>query len=422
MTITTHPAAPEEIMALLDGELSSADAQALSAHLEECADCAKVADQFRRVARSLSAWTVPMVPSSLDESINARVAKTTSGRDSTKPPKYIRLTLWNWRLWAVGGAGAATAVLVLAAIVVAIRNEPEKAVMSEMRVDEGRFAVKAPNSESYSNQTPQSSTGLMAVTGNDKLETRNRVPRASGGGGYQPAIPAIPVPMIARTASLTIMVKDIAAARSGLDSILARHGGYSAQLTVALQDDAPPRGIQASLRIPAPELAGTLVDLRALGWVQKESQSGEEVTEQHVDLVARLKNSRETEERLRAILQQRTGKVEDILQVEEEIARVRGEIDGMEAEQKALEHRVDFATIDLQLIEEYKEQFNRRSVAASTRMHNAFVAGMRNVSETLLEIVLFLEEFGPTILVWLAILGLPAALVWRRYRRRHSGV
>jgi hypothetical protein len=227
--------------------------------------------------------------------------------------------------------------------------------------------------------------------------------------------------MIARTISLTITVKDFAAARAFLDSILARHHGYSAQLTVSTPENSP-RSFQASLRIPAPELFPALTELRALGRVQNESQSGEEVTQQHTDLLARLKNSRETEERLQAILQQRTGKVEEILQVEEEMERVRGEIESMEADQKALEHRVDFASVDLQLTEEYKAQFNAPDTSASTRIHNAFVAGMHNASDTLLGIVLSFEEYGPVLLIWLVILGVPAILVWRRYKKVHSKI
>lgn len=177
------------------------------------------------------------------------------------------------------------------------------------------------------------------------------------------------------------------------------------------------RAFQASLRIPAPELAPALTELRALGRVQNESQSGEEVTQQHTDLVARLKNYRESEERLQSILRQRTGKVEEVLQVEEEIERVRGEIESMEADQKALEHRVDFASVDLQLNEEFKAQFSAPDTSASTRMHNAFIAGMSNVSDTLLGTVLFFEEYGPVLLIWLAIFGLPALIVLRRYRK-----
>jgi len=161
----------------------------------------------------------------------------------------------------------------------------------------------------------------------------------------------------------------------------------------------------------------TVADLKTLGRVENESQSGEEVTQQHTDLVARLKNSRETEQRFRTILQQRTGNVVEVLQVEEGIARVRGDIERMEAEQKALEHRVDFATVELQLTEEYKAQLNPSAASVSTRIHNAFVAGYRNASETVLGIALFFAEYGPALLIWLMILVLPVIFVWRRYRK-----
>ena len=145
-----------------------------------------------------------------------------------------------------------------------------------------------------------------------------------------------------------------------------------------------------------------------------ETQSGEEVTQQHQDLAIRLQNARETEERFRAILEQRTGKLADVLAVEEGIARVRGEIEGMEAEQKALEHRVDFAAVEIRLSEEYKARIDVPDNSASTRLHNAFVAGYHNASETILGIVLFLEEFGPAISIWLVILALPV-IGWRRF-------
>jgi hypothetical protein len=222
--------------------------------------------------------------------------------------------------------------------------------------------------------------------------------------------------MIARTVSLSIVVKDFAASRSSVDSILARHHGYSAQLSVSTPENAP-RGLQASLRIPAPELASAVADLKTLGRVENESQSGEEVTQQHADLVARLKNSRETEERFRTILRERTGNTADVLQVEEGIARVRGDIERMEAEQKALEHRVDFASVELQLVEEYRAQLNPPAASVSTRIHNAFVAGYGNAREAALGIALWFVEYAPALLIWLAILLLPVILVWRRYRK-----
>jgi hypothetical protein len=242
-------------------------------------------------------------------------------------------------------------------------------------------------------------------------------PAAPFASKIAPTIPPT-APMIARTVNVTMIVKDFAASRSALDQILARHHGYFAQLEVNTQEEGP-HNLTASLRIPAPDLASALTEIRSVGRVLNETQSGEEVTQQHQDLAIRLQNSRETEERFRAILQQRTGKLADVLAVEEGIARIRGQIEGMEAEQKALEHRVDFATVEIRLSEEYKARIDVPDNSALTRLHNAFVAGYHNASETILGIVLFLEEFGPAILIWLVILALPV-MGWRRYRRLRS--
>ena len=228
-------------------------------------------------------------------------------------------------------------------------------------------------------------------------------------------------PMISRTVSLSLFTKDLESSRASLDAILVRHNGYAAELNIATPLNSA-RSLQASLRIPAPQLPAVLTELRSLGRVEGETQNGEEVTQQHADLVARLKNSRETEQRLQAILTERTGKIKDVLEVEQQIARVRGEIEQMEAEQKNLEHRVDFATINLQLSEEYKAQLAPPAPAISTLIHNALVNGYRNVADTLLSIVLFFAEYAPVLVFWLLALSIPAWLVWRRWRHTTAAI
>jgi Domain of unknown function (DUF4349) len=94
----------------------------------------------------------------------------------------------------------------------------------------------------------------------------------------------------------------------------------------------------------------------------------------------------------------------------------------MEAQQKALERRVDFATIDLKLSEEYKAKLDSPAPSASTQLHNASVNGYRNVADTLLALLLFLAEYGPVLLLWAMILFTPAWLVWRRWRRAAATV
>jgi len=443
MNTTAHPVAPEEVMAFLDGELSAADAQAISAHVERCTDCAKLAKQFQSTSQSLSRWSVESVPTNLENSVTDLAAKICAGVKIGKANLFIRASFWSWRRWALGSGGTLTALLPVLAIVLPTLHRYQQAAMSAT-VYQGKERTNGESSAS-------GSAGKLQVNGDSISDQQSKVSQSRTSKGLvtltTPGIAAdsngnfhglgdhteksisgdgqlvsdqqsqvISGPMIARSVSLSIVVKDFAASRSALDSILLRHHGYSAQLSVSTPENAP-RGLQASLRIPAPELSLAAADLKTLGRVENESQSGEEVTQQHTDLVARLKNSRETEQRFRTILQEQTGNVVEVLQVEEGIARVRGDIERMEAEQKALEHRVDFATVELQLTEEYKAQLNPPAASVSTRVHNAFVSGYRNASETALGIVLFFAEYGPALLIWLVILGLPVIFAWRRYRK-----
>jgi len=167
-------------------------------------------------------------------------------------------------------------------------------------------------------------------------------------------------------------------------------------------------------------VAAAVVELKSLGRVEGETHSGDEVTSQHADVAARLKIARETESRFLTMLKERTGDIYQALAAEQAIARVRGEIEQMEAEQKNLEHRVDFATIDLKLSEEYKAKLDSPAPAISTLIHNAAVNGYRNVADSLLSIVLFFAEYGPVLCFWLIVFFIPGWLVWRRWRHANA--
>jgi hypothetical protein len=415
MTATTHPVSPEDVMAWLDGELSQAEARAVSEHLDQCSECTKLAEQFRSTSQSLSVWSVPEVPSSLYESVSKLAATTASAAKRTKPARYMSASSWSWNLRTIGGAGAVTALLALSAVTSAIWFQSGKPItdqQSKVFKDKNK-PLEGGESRALDSLVTLTRPGVAADSNGLFQGLGDHVQNSFSIDGQALSAPA---PMIARTASLIIVVKDFAASRASLDTILARHHGYSAQLAVSTPENAP-RSFQASIRVPAPELSSAVGELKTLGRVENESQSADEVTQQHTDLTARLKTSRETEARFEAILQQRTGNVAEVLQVEEGIARVRGDIERMETEQTALEHRVDFVTVEIQLSEEFKAQLNAPSASVSNRIHNAFVAGIRNASATLLGIVLFFEEYGPMLLIWLAILSLPVLHVWRRYRK-----
>ncbi|MGB7845396.1 MAG: DUF4349 domain-containing protein [Candidatus Acidiferrum sp.] len=425
MNTTIHPVAPEEVMAFLDGELSAVDMQVVSKHLEHCTECAAIAEQLDSTSHSLSQWSVQTLPMKLEDSVTDLAAKIRSGLNIDKASIFIRASFWTRKQWTIGlGATAAALLLVIAIATPNLMRSSmganESSAIGQRRAQqvETEKSIREIEISPYDGKLTAGVNKAGGGGGDRLISPSSSLPKAIsevGGEAQQPAKPP-QTPMIARAVSLTLVVMDFTASRATLDAILARHHSYAAELTANTTENAP-RSLHATLRVPAPELASVSSELKSLGRMENEAQSGEEVTQQHADLVARLKNSRETEQRLQAILLQRTGKVRDILEVEQEIARVRGEIEQMEAEQKTLEHRVEFATVNLSLTEEYKAQLNPPAASVYTRVHNALVAGYRNASETVLGIVLFFAEYGPTLLLWLMIIVLPILALWRRYRK-----
>jgi hypothetical protein len=222
-------------------------------------------------------------------------------------------------------------------------------------------------------------------------------------------------PMIIRTADLAVIVKndEFEKARVAIDEILKRHHGHVGDLNVT-NPSGSARSLSGTLRVPSNRLDAALADLKGLGRVEKESQSGEEVTQQYVDLQARLANAKHTEQRLTEILRQRTGKLSDVLAVEMQISRVRGEIEQMEAQRKTMKSQVDFATLNLTVTEDYKKELSVAPPSTGTQFRNAAVDGYRALVDGIIAVLLWLLAVGPTLLLLAAILFFPVRKLWRK--------
>jgi Domain of unknown function (DUF4349) len=270
--------------------------------------------------------------------------------------------------------------------------------------------------------TPRTDSKLKLVTAaleqgrlSSELENNQPVP---------PPSPAGPVfhegqPLIARTAEMELLVKNLADGRTAVETVINRHHGYLAELHV--EGDNVGRNLVATVRVPAEEFAAALQEFKSVGQVEKESQSAEDVSQPYMDLSARLHNAQETETRLQEVLQHRTGKMSDILEVEQEISRVRGEIEGMQAELRGLNRRISFSSIALTVREQYSAQF-AGATPSLNQFRNATVNGLREAWLSLLGIILFLMGYGPALLLWAAILFFPARFLFRKLRHANWGV
>jgi hypothetical protein len=358
-----HPIAQEELMAYLDGELSPDRAATAAGHLERCRECQDVAADLQGVSRRLSVWTVDSSGVQINDAVAAALAE---------PRQIPKGRISSGSKWIIGLVAASVVVLVIATIT------------PKMNRTTRVFDVQ------------QSSQMWGAPASANAIRTQ--------------------APMIAQTAQLTLTTREFDKARGAIEDILKRHKGYIGHLNVNAPTSAG-RTLDATLRVPSDQLAPTMAEIKRLGRVEAESQGGEEVTSRYIDLDARLSNARNTEQRLTDLLRQRIGKLSDVLAVELELGRVRGEIERMEAEKKSLVNRVDFATLTATIREDYQALVPAGPFSVIARFRNAAVEGYRSTVESIIDAIAFLLTNGPVLLVWAAILFFPARFVWRRVRR-----
>jgi len=371
MYVKNHPIDQEELMAYLDGELAADRAMVAAAHLEECRECQDLAGDLRGVSVRLMGWQV--------ESSGLRVQNTVATALDKQRPKPNRLALLRQWRWAWGSAVVCILVVVLA--------------LPRWSQNYGTEQFFAPPQQARVRPAPEP----QPPVGLDKLSAT--------------------APMIARTAQLTITTKDLDKARASLEDILKQHKGYLGDLNTSDPTDAA-HVLNATLRVPVDQLESVIAELKKLGRVESESQAGEEITQQYVDLEARLANSRNSERRMTDLLRDRTGKLSDVLSVEKEIDRVRGEIEQMEAERKTMRNRVDFATVTVKLTEDYKAGLQLPPGSLLNRFRNAAVEGYTAMVEGAAGAAVFLLSYGPSVLLWAALLFLPVRFLLKRIRRR----
>lgn len=152
-------------------------------------------------------------------------------------------------------------------------------------------------------------------------------------------------PMIARSADLVLWVDEVASASTRIQTIVKGMGGYTTDSTLENGDD--PRG-SLTCRVPDPKLDGAIETIKGVGTARSVRVSGQDVGEEYTDLSKRLSNWRAEEARLLE-LYRRADKIPDLLEIERELTRVRGEIETATGRLNYLKHQVDLATINVQL-------------------------------------------------------------------------
>ena len=153
-----------------------------------------------------------------------------------------------------------------------------------------------------------------------------------------------PPSMIIRTGQASVEVDSLEPAVAQVQALAIQLGGYVASTTMQTGRHQL-RSATLELKIPSGRFDQAVSGLRPIGKLEFVNVNAQDVGEEYVDLTARTQNARRLETRLIELLGSRTGRLQDVLMVERELARVREEIERYEGRLRYLRTRSAMSTL-----------------------------------------------------------------------------
>lgn len=236
--------------------------------------------------------------------------------------------------------------------------------------------------------------------------------------------------LIIRTQTMRLEVESTPDAIATIRDLAKRHSAVITDLQVATDTDQwlyrydeygyatgdgeALRG-WVTVRVPADALDAFIDSAMKLGDVQYQSEGTEDVTQQHIDLSARLENLRAEEQRLRSFFDA-AKTVQDMLAVEAELNRIRGEIESLDAQVKYLERQAAMATVTIELTEEKPVV---RPEGDSWGFREAITSGFRGAAAVINFVIAFMIATAPLWVIALVVFFV-VRLVLKRRRAKHT--
>ena len=236
----------------------------------------------------------------------------------------------------------------------------------------------------------------------------------------QPSVPAAANRKLIKNGWMTIEVKDALEARNSIIEGLTKLGGFVSGSQLRLIGDHVE--INLVIRTPSDKFDELLDLCRKGSKVADERMQVEDVTDEYVDLEARLKNAERLEERLLDILKMKTSKLSDLLEVERELARVREEIERMIAQRRSMDGRISLSTLNLTISERIPSKIKAPESVWGPAVHvfsNLPIYFERSMA-ALAKAIAVLAIILIYVLPWAAILFVLIVILRKVWRRRNA--
>jgi hypothetical protein len=217
---------------------------------------------------------------------------------------------------------------------------------------------------------------------------------------------------------IDLTVENFSQSQAEVESTASSYGGYvsDSNENVNRRSGGTYRSGSLTVRVPSEDFEAFVADMKGVGDVERVETNSQDVTDQLVDIEARLNNLRVQRDRLRE-LYENANTTEDVLAVEGRLTEVQTEIERLEAQQASLEDRVALSTVRVRLSEQPPGPAQWYDVPVL----QAFLESIDGVFVTLRALVVSLAYALPYLVVFgglFALFGSGVVFVGRRALRR----
>jgi hypothetical protein len=220
--------------------------------------------------------------------------------------------------------------------------------------------------------------------------------------------------LIIRTGNLSLVVVDTEETVADITRLAEQNGGWVVSANL-YQYGADAKSGDITIRVPAAGFIGAMEALKQMAVeVRSENVSGQDVTEEYVDLEARLGNLEATAERVRSFLDDAVT-VEEALAVNQELSRLEGEIEVIKGRMQYLSQSAAFSTITISLTPDIANQPVQVAGWQPQGVAKDAIEALVNTLQGLANIIIWLVIFFLPILL---LIGIPLWLIIRFFVRR----
>jgi hypothetical protein len=211
-------------------------------------------------------------------------------------------------------------------------------------------------------------------------------------------------------AKIDLIVESLNGLEPSILDLVKRNGGFLAESDLATQVSTQ-RTATWRVRVPVDHFDAFVSQVSRLGEVRTSHLGSQDVTEEFYDIEARIRNKQEEEKRLLKHLADSTGKLEDILKVESELTRVRGEVEQMQGRLRFLANRADLSTVTITATE-LKDYTPPQPVTLAAQIHTTFFGSLEALTTLGKSLLLLVIALVP----WLPLIAIGLMVAYRMYR------